>query len=302
MSALSTPPATAASMPPSGRTLRRWMRAEGWRHLLGVVAIVYALFPIVFVLSASVNERGSLTGSNRLFTSFSLSNMTALFTTPTLPYAQWYSNTMVVALWTATGSLVLCATAAFAFSRLRFRGRRSGLGGLMILQMFPQLLAYVAIFLLAVLLGEVFPAIGLNTHLGLVMIYLGGALGTNTYLMYGFFNTIPREIDEAATIDGASHLRIFGMVLWLSVPILAVVWLLSFIAAVNEFVIASVILTNVEQQTLAVGLQGLVSGQFAKNWGVFAAGAVLAGLPIVVLFQLLQRYIVAGIASGAVKG
>ena len=134
------------------------------------------------------------------------------------------------------------------------------------------------------------------------MVYLGGALGVNTYLMYGFFNTVPVEIDEAAKIDGAGHARIFfTMILRLVAPILAVVGLLSFISSTSDFVIASVILVSPENQTLAVGLYSYVSEEFTSNWSVFAAGAVLAAIPVMALFLFLQKYIVGGLTAGAGK-
>jgi len=133
-------------------------------------------------------------------------------------------------------------------------------------------------------------------------VYLGGALGVNTYLMYGFFNTVPSSIDEAAKLDGAGHARIFfTIILRLSAPILAVVGLLSFIGTASEFVVASVVLADPAKQTLAVGLFQFVSQETSANWPVFAAGAVLAALPVVVLFFLLQKYIVGGLTTGAVK-
>jgi arabinogalactan oligomer/maltooligosaccharide transport system permease protein len=168
--------------------------------------------------------------------------------------------------------------------------------------MFPQLLAFVAIFLLMTTIADVFPAIGLNTQIGLIMVYLGGALGVNTYLMYGFFNTVPASIDEAAKIDGAGHARIFfTIILRLVAPILAVVGLLSFIATMNDFVLASVILVDPAKQTLAVGLYQFVSQETATNWSVFAAGAVLAAILPMALFLALQRYIVGGLTAGSVK-
>ena len=173
------------------------------------------------------------------------------------------------------------ALAAYAFSRMRFAGRRIGLVTIVVVQMFPQLLAVVAIFLLMSTLGDWFPAIGLNTHTGLILVYLGGALGVNTYLMYGFFNTLPMELDEAARIDGAGHARIFfTMILPLVAPILAVVALLSFIGTVNEYVIASVMLVDVDQQTLVVGLTKLVANPRYADWSAFSAGAVMAAIPV----------------------
>ncbi|OIQ79074.1 maltose transport system permease protein MalG [mine drainage metagenome] len=286
------------------RTSRaRWWREVGWRHVVGAAALVFALFPIVYVISASVSVRGTLSAANSLFGTFTLDQYVNLLHDPLHPYVNWFVNTVVIASVTAVGTVLLGAAAAYAFSRFRFRGRRGGLLTLLLIQMFPQLLAYVAIFLLLIALENVFPILGRDSQVGLIMVYLGGALGVNTYLMYGFFNTIPRELDEAAMIDGASHAQIFfGIILRLTAPILAVVGLLSFIASFNDYVLASVLLNSPDKQTLAVGLYAFVSRQFAQNWGVFAAGAVLAAIPIVLLFQFLQRYIVSGLTAGSVKG
>ncbi|MDR0959713.1 MAG: sugar ABC transporter permease [Propionibacteriaceae bacterium] len=300
---LAWPSGSDTTSPEPRRGPQHWLKVAGWRHLVGLLALVFALFPIVFVLSGSLNPTGSLTSPDALFSVFSGQNYLDLFSDPRYPFADWFRNSMIIGFTTAAGSVFIGACAAYAFSRSRFRGRRAGLLGLILLQMFPQVLAYVAIFLLLMTLTEVFPAIGLDQQLGLIMIYLGGALGTNTYLMYGFFNTIPKEIDESAKIDGASDARIFfTMILRLSLPILIVISLLSFIGTLNDFMIASIVLTTPERQTLAIGLYQYVNVSFSQNWGVFSAGAILSALPVVIIFWFLQRYIVSGLTSGAVKG
>ncbi|RSN11801.1 sugar ABC transporter permease [Nonomuraea sp. WAC 01424] len=281
----------------------RWFLRYGWRHAVGVAAIAVALFPLLFVLAASTNPSGTLTGSNDLFTEPTPAHYLALFTDPLHPFPSWFANSMIIGLTTAAGAVFLGACAAYAFSRFTFTGRRAGLLVLVFVQLFPQLLAYVAIFLLLSALKDVFPAIGLGSRLGLVMVYLGGALGVNTYLMKGFFDTVPRELDESAQIDGASHAQVFFRVLLpLVAPILVVVGLFSFVATLNDFVIAGLVLTDPDQQTLAVGLYQLVSDKLGQNWGLFAAGALVGALPVLVLFQFLQRFIVGGLTSGAVKG
>ena len=279
---------------------RRWWSEVGWRHVVGVVMIAICLLPLLYVLSASLNPGGTLTGSNQLFRTISLENYTEL---GPRGYMNWAVNSLVVSTATAVGTVLMGAAAAYAFSRFRFRGRRAGLTTLLLVQMFPQMLAFVALFLLLLSLSEVFPAIGLNTQLGLICVYLGGALGVNTFLMYGFFNTVPREIDEAAKIDGASHAQIFWtIILRLVAPILAVVGLLSFISSYGEFIIAKVVLQRPERFTLALGLYNWASDERNARWGIFAAGAVLAAIPVVLLFLFLQKYIVGGLTAGSVKG
>ncbi|GAA4926678.1 sugar ABC transporter permease [Nesterenkonia rhizosphaerae] len=284
------------------RPFRRWFRETGWRHVVGAAVVLFSVFPLIYVLSASLNPAGTLITANRLFTTVSLDSYIDLFNRPQQPYAAWFLNTLVIGLSASAGSVLLGALAAYAFSRMRFTGRRVGLITLVLVQMFPQLLAMVAIFLLMLGIGEIFPAIGLNSQAGLVMVYLGGALGVNTYLMYGFFNTVPQSIDEAARIDGAGHARIFfTIILPLVSPILAVVALLSLVGTLSEFVIASVLLRDPQKQTLAVGLYQFISQETSQNWSVFAAGAVLAAIIPVALFLLLQRYIVSGLVAGSVK-
>jgi arabinogalactan oligomer/maltooligosaccharide transport system permease protein len=284
------------------RGLLFWFRDTGWRHLIGLVMLVFAAFPLLYVLSASLNPTGTLVGSNTLFRTIDFGNYIELFQLPQQPYAAWFINTMVIGLIAAAGTVFLGALAAYAFSRMRFRGRRVGLLTLLLVQMFPQLLGVVAIFLLLSGIGEVFPQIGIGTQAGLVLVYLGGALGVNTYLMYGFFNTVPVSIDEAAKIDGASHARIFfTIILRLVAPILAVVGLLSFIGTTSEFVIASIVLTDPQTQTLAVGLYQFVSQETSSNWTLFSAGAVLAAIPVMALFLYLQKYIIGGLTAGSVK-
>jgi arabinogalactan oligomer/maltooligosaccharide transport system permease protein len=279
---------------------RRWWSEVGWRHVVGVVMIAVCLLPLLYVLSASLNPGGTLTGSNQLFRTISLENYTEL---GPRGYFSWAVNSLVVSTATAVGTVLMGAAAAYAFSRFRFRGRRSGLTTLLLVQMFPQMLAFVALFLLLLSLSEVFPAIGLNTQLGLICVYLGGALGVNTFLMYGFFNTVPRELDEAAKIDGATHAQIFWtIILRLVAPILAVVGLLSFISSYGEFIIAKVVLQRPERFTLALGLYNWASDERNARWGIFAAGAVLAAIPVVLLFLFLQKYIVGGLTAGSVKG
>lgn len=294
----------------SGRTIAvskkqspaSWFRATGWRHLIGIVVVVFCAFPLLYVLSSSLNPSGTLVGSNTLFAKIDFANYVGLFNRPQQPYAAWFGNTLFVGLAASLGTVFLGSLAAYAFSRMRFAGRRIGLLTLVLVQMFPQLLAVVAIFLLLNGISDIFPVLGLDSQIGLVLVYLGGALGVNTYLMYGFFNTVPTSIDEAAKIDGAGHARIFfTIILRLVAPILAVVGLLSFIASTGEYVIASVVLADPAKQTLAVGLYQFVSDETSQNWSLFAAGAVMAAIPVMALFLYLQKYIVSGLTAGSVK-
>jgi arabinogalactan oligomer/maltooligosaccharide transport system permease protein len=284
----------------TGVRRRRWLAEVGWKYPVAALLVLYAAFPLAYVLSAALAPSGTLTGSTELFRAASSVNFESLGDTR---FWTWMTNTIVIGVATAVGSVLMGAAAAYAFSRFHFTGRRVSLTALLIIQMFPQMLAFISIFLLLLALGKVVPVLGLDSTLALIAVYLGGALGTNTFLMYGFFNTIPRELDEAAKIDGATHAQIYwGIILRLVTPILAVVGLLSFIATFGEFILARIILTSERNWTLAVGMYGWVSSELNANWGLFAAGAVIANLPILALFLFLQKYIVGGLTAGSVKG
>ncbi|GAA4472143.1 sugar ABC transporter permease [Phytohabitans houttuyneae] len=277
------------------------MRTLPLRHAVAAGAVAFALFPILFVLSAALNPRGTLSSTELVPTGLSLENFGRLLSETR--FASWFANTMLIAGLASAAAVFLGALAAYAFSRMRFRGRRTGLLALLLIQMFPQFLAIVTIFLMFSTVTGLWPAVGFNTPWGLVLLYLGGALGVNTWLMKGFLDTLPRELDESATIDGATHAQVFfRIMLPLVAPILAVTGLLVFIATVNEFLIANVFLTDTGSKTLAVGMYGLISGERNNNFGVFCAGTLLTAVPTVLVFQFLQRYIVSGLTAGAVKG
>ncbi|MFI7250483.1 sugar ABC transporter permease [Micromonospora chalcea] len=292
---------TAAPRKPARRSRARWFAQVGWRHVVGVLAVAFSLFPILFVISAALNPLGTLSSTELLPTGASLENFTNLF--DRTAFGHWFLNSLLLAGVASFASIFLSSLAAYAFSRMRFAGRRVGLLALLLIQMFPQFLAIVAIFLIFTTLTDLYPSIGFNTPWGLFLLYMGGALGANTWLMKGFFDTLPKELDESATMDGASHVQVFfRIMLPLVAPILAVTGLLAFIGSINEFIIANVFLTEPEAKTLAVGMYGLVAGERNNNFGMFAAGTLLTAIPTVLVFQLLQRYIVSGLTSGAVKG
>jgi arabinogalactan oligomer / maltooligosaccharide transport system permease protein len=297
---------------------RRRKRGPGfrdtwWRHAIAIIALVFALFPVAYIISAAFNGDNSLSGSSLIPRKVTLDNFRELFqgqkettghaTFQNAHYLSWFANSMIVAASTAILTVLLGALAAYAFSRFRFKGRRMGMLALLLIQMFPQLLAVVAIYLIVLNVGDIFHFMGLNTLTAVILVYLGGALGVNTWLMKGFFDTIPAELDESARVDGATPSQVFwGIVLPLAAPVLAVIGLLSFVFTLNEFVIASVILETQHRFTLPVGLWQFIDQKYSEHWGPFAAGVLIAAIPAALLFAFLQRYIVEGLTSGAVKG
>jgi arabinogalactan oligomer / maltooligosaccharide transport system permease protein len=293
---------------------RRWRPKRGsdlWRHVVAWIGIAFALFPMIYITGAAFNKIPTLVGAsaNPIPPHVTLENFKTILSThqpdPTLPTAHfgwWYVNSIIIPGVSAFFSVLMGAMAAYAFSRFRFRGRRVGMLTLLLIQMFPAFLALVAIYLILQSIGDVFPFAGL-TRVGLILVYLGGALGVNTWLMKGFFDTIPTELDESARVDGATATQIFwGVILPLAVPVLAVITLISYVFTLNEFVIASFVLQKPQSQTLIVGLHQFIADRYAKNWGPFAAGVLLTAIAPTALFFALQRYIVEGLTGGAVKG
>jgi len=293
------------------RRRRPKFRDTWWRHCVGILAAIFALFPVAYILSAAFSSTATLTGARLIPRHITLDNFRTLFNTnvsgsssqASAHYVRWLLNSMIVAGTAAVLSVLLSAFAAYAFSRFRFRGRRLGMLALLLIQMFPQLLLVVAIYLIVLKTGDVFSVLGLNHLTALIVVYLGGAMGVNTWLMKGFFDTIPSELDESARVDGATPAQVFwGVVLPLATPVLAVIALISFVGAINEFVIASALLQTTQRFTLGVGMQSYIDQKYAEHWGPFAAGVLLAAIPVVILFVFLQRYIVSGLTAGSVKG
>jgi arabinogalactan oligomer/maltooligosaccharide transport system permease protein len=280
-----------------------WLRNNLWRHAVGIFTVLFSLFPLYLVVVSSFNPTGSLQITSFIPTEFSMVNYEALFTSPLIPFVTWMGNSLLIAGTVAVASVVIGAASAFAFSRLRFRGKKRALELLLLVQMFPAILAIAAVFVIMERVFTFAPGIGLGTQAGLMLVYLGGAMGVNIWLLKGFVDSIPVEIDEAAKIDGASPMQIYWQIfLPLAAPVLAVVTLLSFIGTFNEFILASLFLTDMESRTVAVGLQAFIGGQYSQNWGAFAAGSILASIPIVIIFLSLQRFIISGLTAGSIKG
>jgi len=287
-----------------GSTKQSKRRRQIFLRLCVVIpALIFALFPIIWIISAAFNPSSSMASQQLIPTNASTVNFDELLNDPLHPFFLWIWNSVKVAGITTILAVFVTALTAYSFSRFRFRGRRSLLLTILLIQVFPNMLTIVALFLFLRQIGEYIPSMGLNTHGGLILIYLGAQMGINIWLMKGFFDSIPRDIDESAMVDGASHWQVFWKLIFPLVrPILAVVGILAFVGSFNEFILASVMLRSTEQFTLMVGLYLFVTQTFAQSWGVFAAGAIIGAVPIALIYILLQDQIVSGLTQGAVKG
>ncbi|WP_228845299.1 sugar ABC transporter permease [Phototrophicus methaneseepsis] len=299
-----------------------------FRMIVIVLALIFALFPVLFVVSSAFNPGGQLSTQSLIPRGIEsaddlLTNFRALMVEETnlWPFWSWVRNSFIVAGTSTILSVFITALAAYSFSRFRFYGRRSLLLGVLLIQVFPNLLAMVALFLIMQEIGQLAESIpqalpflafidwswlryfGLNSLGGLILVYMGGAMGVNTWLMKGFFDSIPRDIDESARVDGATHWQIFWqLIIPLVRPILAVVGILAFVNSFNEFVLARILLRDKENWTLMVGLYNFIDSDFNRDWGKFAAGALVAATPVVILYLALQDQIVGGLTAGSVKG
>ena len=280
-------------------TLQRFMSQVGVPALIYaflVVMVVFALFPVYFVIQAAFRPGQSLyTLTLSLWPAHpTLDNFTYIFTK--IPFPLWLRNSLGVSIGTMVAGLVGSATGAYALSRFRFAGKQITLILLLAIQAFPSVLALIPIYLILKVIGLV------GSPFGLVLAYMSVALVFTTWNLKGYFDTIPRELDEAALIDGCTVTQAFlRIILPLSLPALAVTALLMFLTAWNEWVMASVLLLDENTYTVPVGLWGL-QNDYRVPWGYFAAASIVVSVPVMALFLGLQRYFRAGLTVGSVKG
>ena len=283
--------------------LYKWFRMYGWRHLVGLVFVTISLYPILFVLTNSFADFPNLANSKLIPDGFTFKHYRSLSESDLIPYFRWLFNTYKIAGIAGFLNVLLGTFAAFAFARLQFKGRRVGLITLVLIQMFPAFLAFVAIYLLFFQIGDVAPFIGLGTHFGLIMVYLGGSIGFNSWLIKGFMDTIPMSLDEAAKVDGATDSQIFfSIVAPLVRSILVVLFVISFIGIYSDYILAAIFLKDTNLYTVALGINIVFMDDFSNEWGSIAAASVIAATPIAVLFIFFQKQITGGLTAGSIKG
>lgn len=290
-------------------------KSQRWRlvaaHAFLIALVVLVVFPFLVVLSVSFRPGNFASGSLipdaislehwRYALGLPYQGADGQWVEPELPVLRWLWNSVKVATMAATVTLLLSTTSAYALARMRFAGRRHVLTGLMLMQMFPAVLALVAIYAIFDRLGSAFPLFGIDSHFALLLAYSGG-ISMHVWVIKGYYDTIPYEVEEAATVDGATPWQSFRLVLLpMATPILLVVFLLAFIGAIIEYPVASVLLNTDQNLTLAVGIKKFVY-EHNFRWGDFCAAALLSGVPITVVFMLAQKWMVAGLTAGGIKG
>jgi len=284
------------------RTISRQTWDQIWKQVVIWVILIFALYPVCWVISAAFDPANTIVGQRLIPKHASVLNFVRLFDHELHPFVSWFFNTFKVALTSSFIGVCLTSLAGYAFSRMRFRGRKTGLFAILLIQIFPQMLALVAIYLIIFWIGHYIPGFGLDTHGGLTLVYLGGAMGVNVWMVKSYFDTIPYSLEESAKIDGATPLQMLvKIILPLARPILVVVFFLQFIANYSEYVLARVLLATNEKLTMAVGLQVFTQDQFAQRWGVFSAAALIGAIPVLLLFWLLQNQLVTGLTRGSIK-
>ena len=288
---------------------QRWRIVAAHAGLIAFIALI--LFPLLAIISISVRPGnfaiGSLIPSEislehwKLALGFSYQGPDGSLVEPPFPVMRWLWNSVKIAAVSAALIVAISTTAAYAFARLKFRFKSQILTTMLLLQMFPAVLALVAIFAIFEAIGNFVPWLGVETHAGVILAYLGG-VALHIWTIRGYFDTIPVEIEECAKVDGATHWQAFQFVLLpMAVPILMIVFVLAFIGGIIEYPVASILLRQEANLTLAVGSRYYLYEQ-KYLWGDFAAAAVLSGLPITVVFLFAQRWIVSGLTAGGVKG
>ena len=270
-------------------------------HVALLAVCMVVLYPVMLVLKKAFEPgRQFALSASPIPTDVTLDHFRDLFTArgghDDLLFVRHTINSLIVALATTVVGVALSCTAAYALSRFRFPGRKTGLTMFLVVQMFPATLLLIPLYVVLNKLGL------LNSIAGLVLVYATTAIPFCVWTLKGYFDSLPRELEEAARIDGASPWMIFRKIMLpLARPGIAVTALFSFMTAWNEFIMASTFMTNQARYTLPVLIQQSVT-EFSADWGMFAAGAVVTSIPVMIAFYVLQRYLVGGLTAGAVKG
>ena len=258
------------------------------------VSILIIIFPIWAIISASLSPGTSFYENGIIPKAVTFDNYKYIF--QETDFLIWIKNSLIVCLFVSIVQVIMTLPAAYAFSRLKFAGKKYGLMILLILQMFPATMAIPAILSIAYKLP-----FGMD-NIPFLIIVLCGSSAYNIWLMKGFVDGIPKELDESGYVDGASHFTIFiKIILPLSVPMLIVIFFFSFIGTFGEFMISAALLKAPEVKTLMLGLNGMMNSGSTTSWPIYAAASIVSTIPIMIIFISIQKFIAKGLVAGAVK-
>ncbi|HET6872043.1 MAG TPA: sugar ABC transporter permease [Sporolactobacillaceae bacterium] len=270
-------------------------------YFILTLTVISVIYPIYWIIIGSLNPGDSLNGTSLFPSHITFAHYVYLFTQT--DYLIWFKNTLYVAVWTTLISTLLVISSAYAMSRFRFKGRKQALLILLILQGFPGFMGMIAMFTLLRQMTWFGPHGLLDSLWGLILIYAGGNIPFNVWMIKGYFDSLPKSLEEAAKIDGASNTKIFfKIILPLAKPMIAFTAVLHFIGPWMDFIFPSLILQSSTKTTLAVGLYSMVTGMQNTQFSTFAAGAVIVSLPITIVFLLFQKQMTEGLTAGANKG
>jgi len=282
--------------------VRHNRRSWWWRYLLAALMIGFALLPALWVISASLNPAKTLVGATLIPRNPGFVNYDDLVNHPSYPFMTWMANSLKITVISVTITVAITTLAGYALSRFRFAGKKHFMTGILILNVFPAVLSIIALFGLMQQFGNHIPWLGLDSHGGLIAIYVSFGLGINVLLVKHYIDALPRELDESALVDGATHGQAFRKVVFPMIrPIVVTVAVLQFFAVYGDFVIARVLLRSTEKLTVMVGLLLFQTLRFEQDWGIITAGAVMASLPVLLLYVPVQNYVISGLTAGSVK-
>lgn len=264
-------------------------------YALLLIVAAAVLIPIVWIVGASFNEGASLMTATPFPKDSTLIHYKEVFIKTKFGY--WYLNTLKIAFINMIVSMFLTISTSYVFSRFKFRGKKTSLLAILILQIFPSFMGMIAMYNILWQINL------LDSHWGLILVYAAGQIPYNTWLVKGYLSGIPKSLDEAAMLDGASKMKVFfKIILPLSKPIMVFVALTQFMSPWMDFIFPRLVISTNTKKTLAIGLYDMISGDTNKNFTNFAAGAVLVAVPITLIFMFFQKYFIEGIVAGASKG
>jgi ABC-type maltose transport system permease subunit len=272
------------------------------KYIIALALILFAVVPFFWIIATSFNPARSLLGARLIPERLTINNYKDLVSNTNLYFSKWVFNSFKISVISVTLIVLLTCTSAYALSRFRFKGKRGVMMGIMILNIFPGILAMIAIFIMMQQIGNYFPMIGLNTHSGLICIYVAGSMSINVLMVKSYIDSISQELDESALIEGANYWQVFWKIIFPVIrPMVITVAILAFMSTYGDFVIANLLLKGNDKITVMVGIFQFTQQRFDTNWGIVTAGTVLAAIPAVVLFFASQKYIIDGVMLGALK-